>query len=199
MVAVSQGVRILGVAGSLRVRSFNRALLRAAHELAPEGMEIRDFDIAGIPSYNADVQDAGWPAEVASFKAAIREADGLLFVTPEYNYGVPGVLKNAIDWASRAAPGEQSPLTGKPAGIMGASTGMSGSMRAQLQLRHAFVFTQTYALTAPEVLVARAQEKFDAEGRLTDSATREAVRAYLVRLADWARRLGVGARPEGRP
>jgi chromate reductase len=182
-------VRILGVAGSLRARSYNRALLRAAHELAAEGMEIRDFDIARIPHYNADVQERGWPGEVVAFKAAIREADGLLFVTPEYNYGVPGVLKNAIDWASRAGPGEQSPLAGKPAGIMGASTGMSGSMRAQLQLRQAFVFTQTHALTAPEVVVARAQDKFDAEGRLTDAATREVVRAYLARLADWTRRL----------
>jgi chromate reductase len=186
-------VRILGVAGSLRVKSYNRALLRAAHELAPEGMEIRDFDIARIPPYNADVQDRGWPEEVIAFKTAIRESDGLLLVTPEYNYGVPGVLKNAIDWASRAAPGEQAPLAGKPAGIMGASTGMSGSMRAQLQLRQAFVFTQTHALTAPEVVVARAQEKFDAEGRLTDAATREVVRAYLVRLADWCRRLRAGA------
>jgi chromate reductase len=182
-------LRILGIAGSLREKSYNRALLRAAHELVPEGMEIRDFDIAPIPGYNADVEARGFPEAVAAFKTAIREADGLLFVTPEYNYGVPGVLKNAIDWASRAAPGETPVMNGKPAGIMGASPGMGGSMRAQMQLREAFVFTQTYALMGPEVVVARAKEKFDAEGRLTDAATRDFVKAYLVRLAKWTVRL----------
>jgi chromate reductase len=186
---MSVPLRILGIAGSLREKSYNRALLRAAQELVPDGMEIRDFDIAPIPAYNADVEARGLPEAVSAFKAAIREADGLLFVTPEYNYGVPGVLKNAIDWASRAAPGETPVMSGKPAGIMGASPGMGGSMRAQLQLRQAFVFTQTYALMGPEVVVARAKEKFDAEGRLTDTATREFVKAYLVRLAEWTVRL----------
>jgi chromate reductase len=182
-------MRILGIAGSLRAKSLNRALLRAAQELAPQGMQIESFDIAPIPSYNADVEAQAVPEPVVAFKNAIREADGLLFVTPEYNYGVPGVLKNAIDWASRAAQGEKVVLNGKPAGIIGASPGAGGTMRAQAQLRQAFIFTQTYALQGPELAVARAHEKFDADGSLSDDATRELVRKYLVRLAAWTERL----------
>ena len=183
-------VKILGIAGSLREKSYNRALLRAAIELAPAGMQLTTFDIAPIPSYNADVEAAGLPEPVAALKAAIRGADGLLFVTPEYNYGVPGVLKNAIDWASRAGPGERPVMNGKPAGILGASPGMSGTARAQSQLRQAFIFTQTYPLQAPEFLLASAREKFDAEGgRLTDSKTRERLVQYLVSLAAWTERL----------
>jgi chromate reductase, NAD(P)H dehydrogenase (quinone) len=181
-------LHVLGLAGSLRAGSFNRALLRAAQELAPEGMEIRAFDIAPIPLYNGDVEAKGDPEPVAALKAAIREADALLVVTPEYNYGVPGVLKNAIDWASR--PPDKTPLRGKPAAIMGASPGAYGTVRAQLQLRQAFVFTRTPALLAPEVLVARAHEKFDKEGRLTDEATRGYVRKLLEALRDWTLRLG---------
>ena len=186
---MSSSLRVLGVAGSLRTKSLNRALLRAAKELAPPGMEIQEVDLAPIPLYNADVEAAGLPEAVAAFKGAIREADALLFVTPEYNHGVPGVLKNAIDWASRAASGETPVLNGKPAGLMGATPGMGGTMRAQLQLRQAFVFTQTYPLAAPEVAVSKAHEKFDAEGRLVDEATRQVVAAYLVRLAAWTRLL----------
>jgi len=180
-------LRVLGIAGSLRAGSFNRALLRAAQELAPEGMEIRAFDIAPIPLYNADVEAKGDPEPVAALKTAIREADALLVVTPEYNFGVPGVLKNAIDWASR--PPAKTPLRGKPAAIMGASPGATGTARAQLQLRQAFVFTQTPAVLAPEVLVARAHEKFDKEGRLTDEASRGFVRQLLEALREWTLRL----------
>jgi len=184
-------VRVLGIAGSLRAGSFNRSLLRAAQELAPEGMDIRSFDIAPIPLYNADVEARGDPEPVATLKTAIREADALLVATPEYNFGVPGVLKNAIDWASR--PPDKTPLRGKPAAIMGASPGASGTVRAQLQLRQAFVFTQTLAVLAPEVLVPRAHEKFDQDGRLTDEKTRELVRKLLVALRDWTLRLRGGA------
>ena len=180
-------LRVLGIAGSLRAGSFNRALLRAAQELAPEGMEILVFDITLIPPYNGDVEARGDPEPVAALKAAIREADALLVVTPEYNFGVPGVLKNAIDWASR--PPDKTPLRGKPAAIMGASPGAYGTVRAQLQLRQAFVFTQTPALLAPEVLVAKAHEKFDKEGRLTDEVTRGYVRKLLEALRDWTVRL----------
>ncbi|MGH7418050.1 MAG: NADPH-dependent FMN reductase, partial [Candidatus Rokuibacteriota bacterium] len=143
-------VMILGIAGSLRAKSYNRALLRAAQELLPEGMQIQGFDLSPITPYNADVEAAGLPLSVAALRSAIRAADGLLFATPEYNYGVPGVLKNAIDWASRAAPGETPCLKGKPAGIIGASPGATGTARAQAQLRQAFVFTQTYPLQGPE-------------------------------------------------
>jgi chromate reductase len=127
---------------------------------------------------------------VAVFKDRIRRADAILVATPEYNYGVPGVLKNAIDWASR--PPGKSVLNGKPAAIMGASPGGFGSGRAQLQLRQAFVFTQTLAVLQPEVLVAKAHEKFDAEGRLTDETTRKFVRQLLEALAAWTERLRRG-------
>jgi chromate reductase, NAD(P)H dehydrogenase (quinone) len=182
-----QKLKVLGIAGSLRAGSYNRALLRAAQELAPAGMEIEAFDLAPIPLFNADVEAKGDPEPVAAWKAAIRQADALLFVTPEYNNGVPGVLKNAIDWASR--PPRGSALQGKPAAIMGATPGMGGTGRAQMQLRQAFVFTQTYAVVAPEVLVARAGEKFDASGRLTDDKTRQFVGLLLQALADWTARL----------
>lgn len=191
MMAPSPSImRVLGIAGSLRAGSYNRALLRAAQEVAPEGMEIRTFDLAPIPLYSGDVEVLGDPEPVAALKTAIREADALLIATPEYNYGIPGVLKNAIDWASR--PPGQSVLNGKPAALMGATPGMTGTARAQLQLRQSFVFTQTYALLQPEVLVPRAQEKFDAAGRLTDEPTRERIRALLEALAAWTRRLRGG-------
>ncbi len=187
-------LRVLGFAGSLRAGSFNRALLRAARELAPRGMQIDVFDLAGIPLYDGDVEQKGDPAPVAAFKAAIRDADALLIATPEYNYGVPGVLKNAIDWASR--PPRTSVLGGKLAGIIGASPGMAGTARAQLQLRQAFVFTGTEAMLKPEVLVARAHEKFGPEGRLTDEPTRAFLAQYLAAFQAWATaRLPAARRP----
>jgi chromate reductase, NAD(P)H dehydrogenase (quinone) len=178
---------VCGVAGSLRRGSFNKALLRAAVGLAPAGMTIRIHDIADIPAYNGDVEAAGPPGPVLAFKEAIREADALLIATPEYNYGVPGVLKNAIDWASR--PPVESPLRHKPTAIMGATAGMSGTARAQLQLRQAFVFTQTPVVPTSEVLVASAAEKFDTEGQLFDERTQAAVRRLLTALEEWAPRL----------
>ena len=181
-------MRILGIAGSLRAGSFNRSLLRAAGELAPAGMEIEAYDISGIPLYNGDVEAQGDPPPVAAFKSAIRDAPALLVATPEYNYGVPGVLKNAIDWASR--PPDRSVLNGKPAAIMGASPGAHGTVRAQLQLRQAFVFTRTLAMLAPEVLVAKAHEKFDGDGRLTDETTRGFVRKFLEAFAAWIQKVG---------
>ena len=180
-------LRVLGIAGSLRKASYNRALLRAAGELAPEGMTIETFDLADIPLFNEDVEAQGTPPAVAALREAIANADALLVATPEYNHGVPGVLKNAVDWASR--PPRKSPLAGKPAAVFGASPGQTGSARAQSQLRQAFVFTATPVLPQPEVLVYRAHEKFDAEGRLTDEATRRYVRLLLEALADWTRRL----------
>jgi len=180
-------LRVLGFAGSLRAASYNRMLLRAAVELAPEGMEIEIFDIGGIPLYNEDVEAAGTPPAVEAFRAAIRRADALLIATPEYNHGVPGVLKNAVDWASR--PPRNSALAGKPAAVFGASPGATGTARAQTQLRASFVFTDTPVLPQPEVLVFRAHEKFDADGRLSDEPTRVFVGRLLVALADWTRRL----------
>jgi chromate reductase len=180
-------LRVLGFAGSLRAASYNRMLLRAAVELAPEGMEIEIFDIGGIPLFNEDVEAAGTPPAVEAFREAIRHADALLIATPEYNHGVPGVLKNAVDWASR--PPRKAALAGKPAAVFGASPGATGTARAQTQLRASFVFTDTPVLPQPEVLVFRAHEKFDADGRLSDEPTRAFVARLLVALADWTRRL----------
>lgn len=181
-------IRVCGIAGSLRSASYNKALLRAAQELAPPGMEIRFFDrLEQIPLFDADREAMGDPEAVAALKKAIGEGDALLVATPEYNYSIPGVLKNAVDWASRAGGGK-SVLAGKPAAIMGASPGMFGSVRAQLALRQALHSTGTYVLPKPEVYVARCEGKFDAAGTLTDEPTRKAVRQLLEALAAWAGR-----------
>ena len=178
---------VLGFAGSLRRASYNRALLRAAQDLAPAGMRIETFDLGYIPLYNADVETQGDPEPVAAFKQAIAQADAVLIATPEYNHGVPAVTKNAVDWASR--PARSAVLNGKPVGIIGASPGMTGTARGQSQLRQAFEFTNSYAMPQPELLVFRAHEKFDAEGRLTDPVTREFLAKFLEAFALWALRL----------
>jgi chromate reductase len=175
-------VRILGMAGSLRRGSFNAAALRVAQELAPAGMTIEIFDLAQIPMYNEDVRLEGFPPPVADFRARIKAADGLLIATPEYNYSTSGVLKNAIDWASR--PPEQ-PFDGKPIGLMGASAGTLGTARAQYHLRQMFVFLNGLVMNRPEVMIPGAQNKFDAEGKLTDQQTRDFISAHLVALKAW--------------
>ena len=178
-------LEVLGFAGSLRKASYNKAALRAAQELAPPGMAIEIFDLAPIPLYNEDVRQQGFPPPVEDFRARIKAADALLIATPEYNHSISGVLKNAIDWASR--PPDQ-PFNGKPIGVMGASVGATGSVRAQIHLRQAFVFLNGLIVNQPEVLIGNAPSRFDAEGRLTDEPTREFVRKLLQALADWARR-----------
>jgi chromate reductase, NAD(P)H dehydrogenase (quinone) len=179
---VARVFNVVGFAGSLRRGSYNRALLRAAAELAPSALHIVIHELDGIPLYNGDVEAAGAPASVVQLRDAIRKADGLLIATPEYNHGVPGVLKNTIDWLSR--PPRDSALNGKVAAVMGASPGMTGTARGQSQLRQAFVFTNTYALLQPEVLVGRAHEKFDPDGRLVHQPTREFLAPFLQRFAD---------------
>ncbi len=171
-------MKILGIAGSLRSGSYNRALIRAARKLAPPGAELAALELRGLPFYDGDVEAAGDPAEVIAFKDAIRSADALLIATPEYNRGVPGVLKNAIDWASR--PPLASPLAGKPVAIMGASTGLGGTARAQQQLRDALEFPGAAVLDEPRVLVPEAYLRFDEDGELVD----EGVRAQLADLLD---------------
>jgi chromate reductase len=185
---VSSGndVRVLGIAGSLRRGSYNRAALRAACELAPEGMEIAPFELAEVPLYDEDVREKGFPPAVEELRARIRAADALLLATPEYNYSIPGVLKNAIDWASR--PPDQ-PFEGKPVAILGASPSMLGTARAQYHLRQVFVFLDGRVLNRPEVMIARAHEKFDAQGRLTDEPTRKFLRELLEALARSVREL----------
>jgi len=180
-------LKVLGISGSLRKGSFNSAALRAAQALAPAGMTISTYDIGGIPLYNEDMREGGsFPAPVQAFRAAIKAADALLVVTPEYNYSIPGVLKNAIDWASR--PPEQ-PFDGKPVAIMGASPGALGTARAQYHLRQVFVFLNAHLLNKPEVMIGGAANRFDTDGNLTDEATRNFVRAQLESLRDWTLRL----------
>jgi len=180
------GLRLVGFAGSLRRDSFNRALLVAAQQVAPAGMAIELVQIGQLPFYNADVEKEGDPPSVAKFKADLREADGLLIATPEYNAGIPGVLTNAIDWASRL-PG-RAPLTGKPVALMGASPGQIGTARAQLHLRQLLAHVHARTLPPPELLVAKAHEKFDSHHRLTDEHTRGVLITLLERFARWIHR-----------
>lgn len=169
---------VLGFAGSLRAGSYNRALLSTAQELAPAGMNVEVFDLAPLPLYNADLDtDADRPAPVERFKAAIAGADALLVTTPEYNHSVSGVLKNAIDWASR--PGHASVLKGKPVAMMGASPSAVGTARAQEHLKPIFDSTLSRVMPHPGVVVASAHEKFDAEGHLTDEDTRAFAAGFL--------------------
>jgi chromate reductase, NAD(P)H dehydrogenase (quinone) len=179
-------VRVLGIAGSLRQGSFNRSLLRLAQEMAPSGMAIESFDIAPIQPYNEDLRQQGFPKPVEDLRARIKAADGLLFVTPEYNYSIPGVLKNAIDWASR--PPEQ-PFDGKPIGIMGTSAGVLGGARAQYHLRQCFIFLNGLVMNRPEVMIPAAQTKFDENGRISDQATLDFINAHLTALKAWVLRL----------
>jgi chromate reductase len=184
-------IKIVGLAGSLRSGSFNRALLRAARNLAPEGVRIEIFELADVPLYNADVESQGNPQSVTALKEAIHGADGVLMVTPEYNHGVPAVMKNALDWASR--PPGRPPLDKKPVGIIGASPGITGTARGQNQLRQAFEFTNSFCMPQPELLVFKAHEKFDANGDLIDASTAQRLAAYLVAFSDWVRRFAPGA------
>lgn len=183
---MNKPITILGIAGSLRRQSYNRSALRAAKQLAPEGVTIDIFELEGIPAFNED-QETNPPAQVAELKKRIRAADALLFVTPEYNYSVPGVLKNAIDWASR--PYGDSAWSGKPAAIMGASIGNIATARAQYHLRQICVFLNVFPLNQPEVMIGNASQRFDAEGNLTDESTREHIRKLLQSLVQWTERL----------
>ncbi len=180
-------IRVLGISGSLRLASYNTAALRAARELAPAGMEIEVYQgLGSLPFYDDDVRAAqGFPPQVQDLRDRIRAADALLIATPEYNYSMPGVLKNAIDWAS--SPPEQ-PFDGKPIAVMGASLDATGTARAQYHLRHlrqSFMFLSALVVNRPEVMISLAATRFDAEGRLTDEAVRGSVQQLLVALKAW--------------
>ena len=177
-------IRVAGIPGSLREGSLNKGLLRSAVELAPAGMEIQIYTRLGdIPPYNDDVFQKGDPEPVADLKAFIRGADAILISTPEYNYGVPGVLKNAIDWASR--PAGKSALNRKPAAIMGCSPGLGGTIRAQHALRQTFVFTETHVMSQPEIKIPSAAPLFDSTAKLTDETTRQYVKKFLEAWVIW--------------
>ncbi len=174
-------VKILGIAGSLRAGSFNRKLLNNAAELVPAGAKLEIYDLHGIPVFSED-DEKNPPAKVTEFKARIRAADAILFATPEYNYSIPGGLKNAIDWASR--PYGDSAWMGKPAAIIGASVGRMGTARAQYHLRQVCVYLQVEVLTAPEVMVSGAHDHFDSAGKLTHQSSREDLAELLRALVD---------------
>jgi chromate reductase, NAD(P)H dehydrogenase (quinone) len=180
-------ISVLGICGSLRQGSFNRAALNTAIELRPAGMEVTVADISAIPLYNEDVRAQGFPPPVETFRQQIKAADALIFACPEYNYSMSGVLKNAIDWASR--PPDQ-PFAGKPIAILGAAAGMAGGARGQLHLRHSCVFLDMHPLNKPEVLIFQAQNKFDASGKLTDDVARGLIGDLMAALLRWTRHLG---------
>jgi chromate reductase len=183
---MSSSLTILGIAGSLRQASYNRMALRAAQQLVPEDAKIEIFDLQGIPLFNQD-QELTPPAIVTDFKRRIRAADAILFATPEYSYNLPGVLKNAIDWASR--PYGDNSWNDKPVAIMGASPGLLGTARAQLLLRPLLTFLNMHTVNQPEVMIAKAHEKFDASGNLIDEASKKLIQQLLQNLVDWTRRL----------
>jgi chromate reductase len=177
---------ILGFAGSLRKGSYNKALLRAATDLLPEEAKLEIFDLEGIPPFNQELESQ-MPERVKEFKAKIRAADAILVATPEHNYSVPGVLKNAIDWASR--PYGDNSFEDKPVAIMSASTGMLGGVRAQYHLRQTFVFLDMHPVNKPEVFVTFANQKIDDQGRLTDEASRGVIKELLKALVALTKRL----------
>jgi len=179
-------ITILGIAGSLRKDSYNKGALRAAQELCPEGARLEIYDIAGLPLFNQDEERNPTP-KVSEFKQKIRAADAILLVTPEYNYGVPGVMKNALDVASR--PYGDNAWNGKPVALMSAAASIAGGIRAQYQVRQCFVFLNMDAVTQPEVAIGNAQQRFDANGNLTDETSKKLIRQLLENLVAKARRL----------
>src|SRR5881394_3198863 len=183
----SSGISVLGICGSLRAGSYNMAALRTAIELKPPGMSVTVADISTIPPYNEDVRAQGFPPPVETLRRQIAAADALLFACPEYNYSMSGVLKNAIDWASR--PPDQ-PFAGKPCAIIGAAAGMAGSARAQYDLRRSMVFLDMHPINKPEVLIGQAQTKFDADGNRTNEAARGFIRDMMAAPAAWTRQIG---------
>lgn len=180
-------IKVLALSGSLRKGSFNTLLLHAAKELAPAGMSIEIYDLAPIPMYNDDVRTGpGYPPVVQQFRGAIAASDAILFASPEYNYSVSGVLKNAIDWASRAP---NMPFDGKTGAIVGASAGALGTARSQRDLRWIMSGLNMYVVNLPHVYVGSAAQKFDAAGKLTDQGSRDFIKELLDNLADLTIRL----------
>jgi chromate reductase len=182
-------IHVIAIAGSLRKKSYNRGLIRAAVELAPEAVTIEPVEIGQLPLYDADMDGLHAPDAVQTLRAKVAAADALLIATPEYNYSVPGVLKNAIDWLSRQAGPDHPPaIQGKPAAIMGAG-GRFGTVRAQAHLRYILLYNDLKLVNKPEVMVVRAWEAFDADGRLTDENIRTQVQQLVQALATWTQQL----------
>jgi chromate reductase len=177
-------VKILGIAGSLRKASYNRAALRAAQQLCPNDARIEIFELDGIPSFNQD-EEKNPPQKIVDLKSRIRAADAVLIATPEYNYGLPGVLKNAIDWASR--PYGDNAWSGKPVAILSAALSMGGGVRAQYQLRQSFVFLNMDAVVQPEVAIGNASQRYDDQGNLTDETSKKLIAQLVKNLVDKVR------------
>ena len=180
---MADAIKVLGISGSLRAGSFNTGLLRAAATVMPPGMEMSTFALHDFPLFNADVEAQGNPEPVTAMQQAIAAADGLLFAVPEYNYSISGVLKNAIDWASRGRP---SPLDGKPAAIMGVG-GRQGTVRAQMHMRQIALHNSMRVMIDPELLLVRSRRRSDPDGNLTDEATLERLREFMAALDEWIR------------
>ncbi len=185
---MSDIVRILGISGSLRPNSLNSAALRAAQQLVPDGTTIEIYEgIGTFPYYDDELAANAFPPAVAEFKERIRAADGVLVVTPEYNHGIPGVLKNALDWGTR--PVGDSAWAEKPFAMMGVATGQNGTARAQVQLRAYATAMNLFMLPRPEVLIGNARGKFDADLNFTDEAGRQFMQQHLIAFSAWIRRL----------
>ncbi|HCY16801.1 MAG: NADPH-dependent FMN reductase [Curvibacter sp. GWA2_64_110] len=180
-------MKVLGISGSLRKGSYNSMALRAAQKLAPAGMEISMADISQIPMYNDDVRAAGEPAAVTALKAQVRAADAVLIVTPEYNFSIPGVLKNTLDWLSRPP---EPPFDGKTVAIMGASPGPVGTARVQYHMRQVMVFMNAFVVNKPEVFISNCASKFNEQGELTDETTAKFIGELLVSLQKLKTRVG---------
>jgi chromate reductase len=180
---MSERFDVLGVPGSLRRASYNRSLLRTAIELSPPTLAIETYEIGTLPFFDVDVEAEGDPPPVQAFKERVRQADALLLVTPQYNGAYPGLLKNALDWASR--PPRRGVLEGKPVAIMGTGTGSSGTRGAQEALRPVLGRVGAMVLAEPEVIIPRAQTVFDEQGTLRDPPTREQVRQFMAAFAAW--------------
>jgi len=189
---MAEPIRILGIAGSLRRDSYNKAALRAAQQLAPEGAVLEAFDLEGIPLYNQD-NELSPPTAVVELKRRVRAADAILFVTPEHNFSIPAALKNAIDWVSR--PPADNAWTGKPAAVMGASIGKTATARAQAHLRQIFVYVDVLPINKPAVMIGEAAQAFDPKGNLVDEKTKDLIRQLVENLAAWARRLHGPGKP----
>lgn len=180
-------MNVLGISGSLRQGSYNTMALRAAQKLAPAGMRIELAPLDGIPMYNDDVRALGFPAPVQALKDKVRAADAVLLVTPEYNFSIPGVLKNALDWLSRPP---EPPFDGKPVALMGASPGPVGTARVQYHLRQVLVFMNTFTVNKPEVFISHAASKFNEAGELTDETTARFIGELLASLQKLKARVG---------
>lgn len=184
---MKEKIKITAFSGSLRKNSYNRMLINSLQELEPENLEIEEIDLLEIPLYNGDTEDAGIPASVAAFKEKINKADGVIIATPEYNHAISGVLKNALDWASRPP---YNPFSGKPVGILGASTGLSGTISAQENFRHIAALLNMHVMNYPVVLVRSAQDKFSEDGLLTDERTKDVLKKYLAAFSSWTEKIG---------